>query len=1053
MILRIAKLTALNSLAILIWGPPASAEVYAYRYEIIAQTGADFQEIKPEVSINDDSSVAFIAKPAGVAAGFGNNAVYLKKPDEPANIISFPPSSQREYSTPAINNGGQVVVHEQFRSGPEEATLIRWWFTSLATSKTIAKGSTTLDAEDIKFKTLNPFPSINNNKQVVFSGRTKRKTIPPPATPEQDILGLAESNLVYTAFLVAEPSVRRPKLTDKNWIVATISADGSDRVVLFNAGSTPYIDVASVKDGFTSVGASPGVSHDGRIITFSGVLSGPGADTINGRQPGLDRITPGPGIFASIGSAPTGRILVRIAGVTDNGWLDPGEFFSDKKSPSGAVKNSKFDPEWEEDEGYFNTFPPDGPVAVSPGSAGRDNANVVFLASDTDGKLGIYLSRVQLAKPYAAGFPLRVARQGDKIYEDTNNNGVRDTGEAQINDAVASLRLHEPVNGRDRGEVAFWMKTTSDKQAVIRARPVTTFATDSEDRTLGVDLVAPHQRNVTIANRWFSATPSTPAKSEVDQIVLHALAGFFSPSISGLESAPKGLKGPKSIYYAVSSVGGVTQMTREKDIANHAQPSNTRSIGIELEDQCELVSSTGECEEGTGHRSNAEWASEVLLRQTALLVRDIARRHSIPVTHLTNSTEASILPFETKVAVSGSPEGVGPDKRGILAHGQVRGRSANKDDPKIFNWAEFLPRVNQGIGLLVEGPKANFVVTDSDGHRHGYNPDEKQTFTDSLGALTEWVGKDKTRHTLSIAPALPGKYTIQLYGAGTTGTVFAGDANGAKRVTGYEILPVAPAALHGRPSSSPSVTLVFDYSPGDVTQAKLRGAANLPPFVRDDLAITHSDQSVVIEVLDNDTDPDGGLNLSSVSVVTQPAHGATAVDGVLGEIVFTLQPGFVGTETFTYAVQDNEGLGSKAALVTVRVSDADGDGVPDAVDNCLTTVNPSQQDVDGDGVGDDCDSCPTTVNPDQPVGELGEHEAPCPPAPEALVLSVSAQAAGLVALQLTGEAGLGYIVQASTDLTNWTVLTNGLLVEPAVEIRDISTTGSSQRFYRGLRTP
>ena len=35
--------------------------------------------------------------------------------------------------------------------------------------------------------------------------------------------------------------------------------------------------------------------------------------------------------------------------------------------------------------------------------------------------------------------------------------------------------------------------------------------------------------------------------------------------------------------------------------------------------------------------------------------------------------------------------------------------------------------------------------------------------------------------------------------------------------------------------------------------------------------------------------------------------------------------------------------------------DTDMDGVPDAVDNCPTTVNTDQADFDGDGLGDFCD--------------------------------------------------------------------------------------------------
>ena len=37
-------------------------------------------------------------------------------------------------------------------------------------------------------------------------------------------------------------------------------------------------------------------------------------------------------------------------------------------------------------------------------------------------------------------------------------------------------------------------------------------------------------------------------------------------------------------------------------------------------------------------------------------------------------------------------------------------------------------------------------------------------------------------------------------------------------------------------------------------------------------------------------------------------------------------------------------------------ADADGDGVPDARDNCAATANASQADADGDGVGDACEA-------------------------------------------------------------------------------------------------
>ena len=55
--------------------------------------------------------------------------------------------------------------------------------------------------------------------------------------------------------------------------------------------------------------------------------------------------------------------------------------------------------------------------------------------------------------------------------------------------------------------------------------------------------------------------------------------------------------------------------------------------------------------------------------------------------------------------------------------------------------------------------------------------------------------------------------------------------------------------------------------------------------------------------------------------------------------------------------------------VVTTFLDSDGDGVPDATDNCPNDANADQADGDGDDVGDVCDNCPNDANPNQEDGD------------------------------------------------------------------------------------
>lgn len=96
-------------------------------------------------------------------------------------------------------------------------------------------------------------------------------------------------------------------------------------------------------------------------------------------------------------------------------------------------------------------------------------------------------------------------------------------------------------------------------------------------------------------------------------------------------------------------------------------------------------------------------------------------------------------------------------------------------------------------------------------------------------------------------------------------------------------------------------------------------ASNRAPVARPDVAQASGTDPATIDVLFNDSDPDGDA-LSISSVDASGASGAVSIKADKSDLTFTASAGFSGTTTFTYVASDARGALSPPARVTVDVA-------------------------------------------------------------------------------------------------------------------------------------
>lgn len=183
--------------------------------------------------------------------------------------------------------------------------------------------------------------------------------------------------------------------------------------------------------------------------------------------------------------------------------------------------------------------------------------------------------------------------------------------------------------------------------------------------------------------------------------------------------------------------------------------------------------------------------------------------------------------------------------------------------------------------------------------------------TDSLGTVAvspEWDPHEITRERLLNAVLEEGYWTLP---DGTFVTVL--DQYVADRVTGEVIKVALPVTF----TSTKFIDGTSYFSNEIPTYNGVFDVDSLAPTAVDDTVTTLKGTEILIDVLANDSDPDG--DRLQVDGFVDGSHGQ-AVDNGDGTFTYIPDPGFVGTDEFWYWVEDEHGQLSQASVqVTVEI--------------------------------------------------------------------------------------------------------------------------------------
>ena len=137
-----------------------------------------------------------------------------------------------------------------------------------------------------------------------------------------------------------------------------------------------------------------------------------------------------------------------------------------------------------------------------------------------------------------------------------------------------------------------------------------------------------------------------------------------------------------------------------------------------------------------------------------------------------------------------------------------------------------------------------------------------------------------------------------------------------KRIVSVDISQLTPGT---------SATLYFDLlgfgakdSHVSIDDIHLITNDQQPPIANNDIGTTNQGQAITLNVLNNDSAPNGTIDPTTVQLSTIPQ--GTVIINPQGTLTYTPKDGFVGSDSLTYTVTDNQGIISNQATVNITVN-------------------------------------------------------------------------------------------------------------------------------------